>query len=151
MLFNIPFLADRNKIGDNRQHQTDLNTNHENRSRRDWDYRVGGKVLLQKDGILRKSESRYECDPWTMTSVHTNGTIRVQCGPKSPRLIIRRLTPFLNIRLNSHKCYFLWVISLSYTTLMLYLIHDRLYSLSCQPRHGSYILPHLDFCPQKPH
>ena len=78
MLFNIPFLADWNKIGDYRQRQTDLNTEHENRTHKDWDYKVGDKVLLRKDGILRKSESHYECDPWTITSVHTNGTIRVQ-------------------------------------------------------------------------
>jgi hypothetical protein len=83
MLFNIPFLADWNKIGDNRQHQTDLNTERENRTYKDWDYQVGDKVLLRKDSILHKSESRYERDPWTITSVHTNGTIRVQCGTKS--------------------------------------------------------------------
>ena len=78
MLFNIPFLADWNKIGEHRQHQTDLNTIRENRSHREWVYKVRDKVLLRKDGILRKSESWYECDPWTITTVHTNGTIRVQ-------------------------------------------------------------------------
>ena len=83
MLFNSPFLADWNKIGDHRQRQIDHNIEHENRSRRDWDYKVGDKVLLRKDGILRKSESWYENDPWTITSVHTNGTIRVQCRTKS--------------------------------------------------------------------
>ena len=83
MLFDIPFLADWNKIGDHSQHQTDLKTECENGSRHDWDYKVGDQVLLRKDGILRKSESWYECDPWTITSVHTNGTIRVQCGTKS--------------------------------------------------------------------
>ena len=35
MLFDIPFLADWNKIGDHRQHHTDLNTDRENRSRHD--------------------------------------------------------------------------------------------------------------------
>ena len=29
--------------------------------------------------------ARYEPDPWTITSVHTNGTIRFQCGTKSER------------------------------------------------------------------
>jgi hypothetical protein len=96
MLFDIPFLADWNKIGEHRQRQTDLNTERENRSRRDWDYQVGDKVLLRKDGILRKSESRYERDPWTITSIHTNGTIRVQRGTKSERLNIRRVIPFFN-------------------------------------------------------
>jgi len=83
MLFDIPFLADWNKIGDCRQHQTDLNTERENKTRKDWDYQAGDKVLLRKDGILHKPESHYELDPWTITSVHTNGTIRVQCGTKS--------------------------------------------------------------------
>ena len=106
MLFDILFLADWNKIGEHRQHQTDLNTELENRPRRDWDYKVGDKVLLRKDGILRKAESQYECDPLTITSVHTNGTIRVQHGTKSERLNIRRVTPFLITRLNSHRCYF---------------------------------------------
>ena len=59
--------------------QTDLNTDHEKCSRHDWDYKVGNKVLLRKDGILYESESWYDSDPWTITSVHTNGTIRVQC------------------------------------------------------------------------
>ena len=94
MLFDIPFLADWNKIGDYRQHQTDLNTERENKSRIDYDYSVGDKVLVRKDGILRKTESRYNSDPWTITTVHTNGTIRVQCGSKSERLNIRRVIPF---------------------------------------------------------
>ena len=36
MLFDIPFLADWKKIGDHMQHQTDLNTEHENCSCREW-------------------------------------------------------------------------------------------------------------------
>jgi hypothetical protein len=78
-LFDIPFFADWNKIEDYRQHPTDINTQHENKSHRDWDYQVGDVMLLWKDGILCKSESQYEGDPWTITSVHTNETIRVQC------------------------------------------------------------------------
>ena len=94
MLFDIPFLADWNKIGDFRQHQTDRNTERENKTRVDYDYKSGDKVLIRKDGILRKSESRYDSDPWTITSVHTNGTIRVERGTKSERINIRRVTPF---------------------------------------------------------
>eukprot|EP00804_Cyclotella_cryptica_P020575 CCRYP_003417-RA/>CCRYP_003417-RA protein AED:0.12 eAED:0.12 QI:0/-1/0/1/-1/0/1/0/96 len=94
MLFDVPYIADWSKIGEYRQQQTDHNTRQENASRIDWDYQPGDKVLLQKDGILRKTESRYESDPWTTTSVHTNGTIRVQRGTKSERLNIRRVTPY---------------------------------------------------------
>eukprot|EP00804_Cyclotella_cryptica_P008684 CCRYP_018537-RA/>CCRYP_018537-RA protein AED:0.08 eAED:0.08 QI:37/-1/0/1/-1/0/1/0/117 len=68
MLFKIPLLADWNKIGEYRQHQTDQNMERENCSPRDWDYKVGDLVLLTKEGILRKGVRRYESDPWTITS-----------------------------------------------------------------------------------
>jgi len=80
MLFDIPFLAGWSKIGDHRQCQTDLNTERENCSCHYWDCKVCDKVVLRKDGILLKSESQYESDPWSITSVHENGTIRVQRG-----------------------------------------------------------------------
>ena len=83
MLFDVPFLADWSKIGEHRQKQTDKNADRENRAHVDWDYQPGNKALLHKDGILHKPESRCESDPWTITSVHTIGTIRVQCGTKS--------------------------------------------------------------------
>jgi hypothetical protein len=54
------------------------------------------KYFVWKDGILRKKESWYDSEPWTITSVHTNGTIRVEHGSKLERLNIRRVTPFLN-------------------------------------------------------
>jgi hypothetical protein len=94
MLFDIPFIADWNKIGDYRQHQTDLNTARKNSKRVDYDYKVGDMVLLTEEGILRKAESPYSKKPWTITTIHTNGTIRIQCGTKSERINIRRITPF---------------------------------------------------------
>ncbi len=96
MLFDAPFLADWKKIGEYRQNQTDKNTARENNTLTDWDYQPGDKVLLRKDGILRKSESQYESDPWTITSVHMNGTKRVQHGTKSEQLNIRRVRPYFN-------------------------------------------------------
>jgi len=95
MLFDIPFVADWHKIGEFRQKQTDRNTTRENSRRYDYDYVVGGQVLVCKDGILCKAESRYK-GPWTITQVHTNGTIRIQSGTKSERLNIRRVTPYNN-------------------------------------------------------
>ena len=94
MLFDIPFVADWYKIGEHRQLLTDRNNERENKRRIDYDYKVGDKVLVIKDGILRKSESKYGKEPWTITTVHTNGTIRVQCGTKSERINIRRVTPY---------------------------------------------------------
>jgi hypothetical protein len=80
MLFDVPFLADWSKIGEYRQKQMGKNTVKENSGCVDWDYQPGGKVLGNKNGILCKSESRYGSEPWTITSVHKNGTIRIQSG-----------------------------------------------------------------------
>ena len=96
MLFDIPFIADWNKIGDYRQRQTDLNTHRENKLRLDYDYKVGDKILIRKDGILRKTESHYDSEPWTITSVHTNGTIRIERRSKSERINIRRVIPYFD-------------------------------------------------------
>jgi hypothetical protein len=83
MLFDIPFIADWNKIGDYRQHQTDLNIARTNNKQVDYDYKVGDKVLLTQEGILRKAESPYSKQPWTIMTVLTNETIRIQHGTHS--------------------------------------------------------------------
>jgi hypothetical protein len=77
MLFDIPLIADWQKIGEHRQQLTDPNNSRENKGRIDYDYRVGQKVLLWKEGILRNAESRWHIKPWLITSVHTNETITV--------------------------------------------------------------------------
>jgi hypothetical protein len=94
MLFDIPFVADWKKIREHRQLLTNCNTDRENESRINYDYQVGQKVLVQNDGILRKAESRYLREPWTITLIRTNGTTRVQCGNKSERMNIWRAKPF---------------------------------------------------------
>ena len=82
------------QIGDYRQHQTDRSNKRENNKRVDYDYKVGDKVLIRKDDILCNTESIWKKKPWTITTVHTNGTIRIQCGTKSEISNIRRVTPF---------------------------------------------------------
>eukprot|EP00804_Cyclotella_cryptica_P026660 CCRYP_019078-RA/>CCRYP_019078-RA protein AED:0.45 eAED:0.45 QI:0/-1/0/1/-1/0/1/0/100 len=96
MLFDIPFPADWNKIGAHRQCQTDRNTECKNKSRFNWDYKIGDRVLLCKEGILHKSKSKYHKDPCTISTVHTNATIRVHPRTKSERLNIRRVTPYFD-------------------------------------------------------
>jgi hypothetical protein len=83
MLFNIPFIADWKQSGDYRQHQTDRSNKREHDKRVDYDYKVGDKILIRKDGILCKAESIWKKEPWTIATVHTNGAIRIQCGAKS--------------------------------------------------------------------
>ena len=95
MLFDIPFIADWQKIGEYRQRLTDLSNTRQNKGRIDYDYKVGQKVLLRKEGILRNAESRWHKKPWLITTVHTNGTITVQRGNKVERMNIRRVKPFI--------------------------------------------------------
>ncbi len=94
MLFNIPFIADWKIIGEYRQRLTDLNTAHENEGRIDYDYKVGQKTLVRNKGILCKAQSIWQKDRWTITIIHMNGTITIQCGNKLERLNIRRVKAF---------------------------------------------------------
>jgi hypothetical protein len=72
MIFDILFIADWKKIGEHRKQLTNLNIARENESRIDYDYQVGQNVLVRNNGIIRKAESRYTKELWTITAVHTN-------------------------------------------------------------------------------
>ena len=93
MLFDIPYLADWTEIGKRRQALVDQNCLRENKRRIDFDYAVGQKVLVLKDGILRKTEDK-NVGPYDITQVHTNGTVRIQRGTVSEQINIRRITPY---------------------------------------------------------
>ncbi len=94
MLFGIPFVADWCQIGEQRQSLTECGNQQENAKQIVYDYKVGDRVLMINEGILRKAESAYGKEPWTITTVHTNGKIRIQRGTKMERLSIRRIEPF---------------------------------------------------------
>jgi hypothetical protein len=96
MLFDIPFIADWNKVRDYRQRQTNLIMARKNSKQVNYDYKVGDKDLLTQEGILCKAESPYIKEPWTIRTVHTNGTIRIQGGTQLERLNIRIVTSFVD-------------------------------------------------------
>jgi hypothetical protein len=77
MLFDIPFVADWRKIGERRQSLTDRGNQRENTKCIDYNNKVGDKVLVINKDILHKAESAYGQEPWTITTVHTNGTVRI--------------------------------------------------------------------------
>ena len=87
MLFDIPFLADWKQIGEHRQNQTDRSNTRENNKRVDYNYKVGDKIIIHKDGILRKAESIWKKEPWTITTFHTNGTSGFNAEPNRNELI----------------------------------------------------------------
>ncbi len=94
MLFDIPCIADWKKIGEHTQRLTDLNTAHENEGRIDYDYKVGQKILVRNEGILHKAQSIWQKEPRTITTVHMNGRITIQCRNNLERLNIRRVKSF---------------------------------------------------------
>ena len=94
MLFDIPYVADWNTIGRRRQSQVNLENALENAKRIDYDYAVGDKVLLRQEGVnSHKAQDKY-LGPYTVTQVHTNGTIWIQRGTLTERLNIWRVTPY---------------------------------------------------------
>ncbi len=96
MLFDILFIANWNKIGNYRQCQIDLDMARINSKQVDYDYKVGDKVLVTHEGILCKAESPYSKEPWTITTVHTNGTIRIQRRTQSEKINIWRVIPYID-------------------------------------------------------
>jgi hypothetical protein len=103
MLFEIPFIADWKIIGEHRQRLTNCNTDRKNESRIDYDYKVCQKILVRNEGILRKAQSTWQKDPWTITTVHTNGNIMVQHEKKEERLNIRRVKLFVEDKVIKHQ------------------------------------------------
>jgi hypothetical protein len=75
MLFDIPFVAVWHKIGEQRQLLTNCGNWCKNAKHIDYYYKVGDKALLINEGILHKADSAYSKEPWTITTVHANGTI----------------------------------------------------------------------------
>ncbi len=57
MLFDILFVADWHKIGEHRQSLIYCRNKQENNWCIDYDYKVGDKVLVEKEVILCKAES----------------------------------------------------------------------------------------------
>ena len=70
------------------------NNERENAKRVRHEYKVGQRVFLNKPKTrkLRKLETPRE-GPFEVIAVYTNGTIRLQKGPVSERVNIRRVTP----------------------------------------------------------
>jgi hypothetical protein len=94
IIFDIPFMADWHKTGEQRQSLTNRGNQQENAKQVDYDYKIRDKVLVINKGILFKAKSAYGKETWTITTVHTNGTIRVQCGTKTEQLSIWRVETF---------------------------------------------------------
>jgi hypothetical protein len=94
MLFDILFVADWDEIGERRQLLTNRGNQQENAKWIDYNHKVSDKVLVVSEGILRKAESAYGKEPWTVTTVHMNELSGFNAEQKTERLSIRRVEPF---------------------------------------------------------
>jgi hypothetical protein len=79
----------QSKLGSNTKRKQDI-INHsnqkENKSQIPYEFKVGDQVLLETPGILRKL-STPRTEPYPVTNVYKNGTIRIQ---KSKQNYIRK-------------------------------------------------------------
>ncbi len=91
ILFDVPIMADWHKIGEQRQSLTNCGNQCQKVKCIDYNYKVGDKVLLINEGILHKAESAYGKEPWTITTVHINGTIMIQHRTRTEQLSIQRV------------------------------------------------------------
>jgi hypothetical protein len=93
MLLPIQLKTDWARIRQRKQNLIDINNRKENSKRIEHEYRVGEKVLLEKQGLISKL-SAPRTGPYRITHTYTNGTVRIQRGIVNERVNIRRLTPY---------------------------------------------------------
>jgi len=97
MIFDMLFTPDWDKIRERKRAQVLKDNKRENSKRKDYNFKIGDKVLLKRDylKILRKSERRNQ-GPYTVIGVHENGTLSItdEDSGTSTTLNIRRLIPF---------------------------------------------------------
>ena len=93
MILPIVVQANWHRIKQKRQEEIDRNNVRENRDRIPHDYKIGEKVLLRKEGILRKLSAPRE-GPYKVTNVYNNGTVSLQKGAVTTRVNIHRITPY---------------------------------------------------------
>ncbi|KAL7521545.1 hypothetical protein ACHAWX_006219 [Stephanocyclus meneghinianus] len=93
MLLNIPLMADWHLIARNHEQLLNESLCCQNLSRRKQDYVMGQKVLMMIHDPMNLGE-RTE-GPYTITTVHVNGTVSIELSPGIiERINIRRIFPY---------------------------------------------------------
>ena len=93
MIFNLATVVDWRVVSARKQTQVDRDNLRENAKRISYDYAVGDRVFVKNKGVQRKLDP-IKHGPYTITEVHTNGTVRIQRQNFTERINIRRLEPF---------------------------------------------------------
>ena len=96
MLLNIPIIVDLLRLQEGRQMRINKNLRRQNAKRKEYDYRIGGQVLIKKFNP-KKLDQRAK-GPYTITQVFTNGSVEIRRSPTVyERINIRRLIPFRRV------------------------------------------------------
>ena len=93
VILPISIRANWPRSKEKRQLEILRNNARENAGRVPHSYKIGEKVLLRKEGILRKLASPRD-GPFEITRVYDNGTVQINRGAVSERVNIRRLMPY---------------------------------------------------------
>ena len=93
MHLNIPIIADIITISENRQIQTNLRLERENRRRTRHEYTVGSQVFVNNHFTSSDKLKPAWVGPFPILQVHTNNTVTIQRGQVHERISIRRLKP----------------------------------------------------------
>jgi hypothetical protein len=97
MIYRRAVQIDWNSIHQERRKQLEASNHRENKTRIDKTYLPGDQVLLVLDSDERRSQPKLNQPtkgPYTITQVHTNGTVDINCGHFTETIHIRRLKPF---------------------------------------------------------
>ena len=93
MLLNIPIVTDIIAIAHNRQLQTDLRLQQENRKRTHHEYAVGDNVYVYNHYKSSHKLRRVWLGPFPIVRVHTNNAVTVRRGLVEERMSLRRIKP----------------------------------------------------------
>ena len=96
MVLDLEHISDLFSLQKQKQLKINADNKRENSKRKDYDWKVGDKCLINKEyhgEIVRKVEYPNE-GPYEIVQVYTNGTVRIKRGPVTERINIRRLSLF---------------------------------------------------------
>jgi hypothetical protein len=93
MIYDSSFKPEWDKLLQQRQSARRTNNLRENKSRTDYQYKVGDKVLVNRDIIQRKLLPKRD-GPYEVVRIYDNGTIKLRKGIVVQRINIRRLQPY---------------------------------------------------------
>ena len=93
MIYPLKYVAEWDILQKRRINAIDSANQKENKSRVDYDYQIGDKILLDDREIQRKLNCHTK-GPFSVEAVHANGNLTISHGVYTERVNIRRCTPY---------------------------------------------------------